>query len=172
MIKSKQSQIELTITKFEEYSKWTGETAIYPKAKEIPGAYPFVKMWGEFKEFTEAVSYGINTNIAKEAGDVLWYCARVFIDLKLAPITVDELNYRIVPELDIPNIHEAIGKLWRDNNEDKRNIVRDGVIGVIGFMICFLDTKDISLIEVMNINIEKLTKRLEKGTIHGDGDDR
>jgi hypothetical protein len=158
------------IEKWEKYAAWTQETAIYPTHSSLLGAYPMEGVFGEFREFKE--SHYMGDYDMREAGDVLWYCARMFIDLDLIPMTDAELRFCVVPELDLPNMHEALKKFWRDKNKDKLHIVRDGLIKIIGFLICMMDHEDVDILDVMDKNMNKLNKRKEEGTIQGDGDNR
>jgi len=91
--------MELTLS---EYQKGALETAIYPESKKI--VYPTLGLVGEAGEVAEKVkkvyrdSESVFTSekkleIAKEIGDVLWYCAALSHDLGFSLEEVARMNY-------------------------------------------------------------------------------
>lgn len=91
-----------------EYQKAALETAIYPKTECI--IYPTLGLNGEAGEVADKVkkvmrdhngifSEDVKTEIMKEVGDVLWYCATLAIDLgftldDVAQANIEKLNSR------------------------------------------------------------------------------
>lgn len=91
---------------FNEYQKKALETAIYPN----PIVYPTLGLTGEAGEVADKVkkvirdnnsvfSYECKKEIAKEIGDVLWYCAMLSHDLgysfdEIAQINCDKIASR------------------------------------------------------------------------------
>lgn len=84
-----------------EYQKQALTTAMYPERFRI--IYPALGMTGEAGEVADKVkkvirdnnatfSNEINKEIAKEIGDVLWYCATLANDLGLTLEEVGETN--------------------------------------------------------------------------------
>lgn len=85
-----------------EYQKKALETAIYPAEQKI--IYPTLGMCGEAGEVADKVKKVIRDNnqdfttekkaeIAKEIGDVLWYCATLAHDLGYSLDQIAEINY-------------------------------------------------------------------------------
>lgn len=85
-----------------EYQKMALETAIYPKEYKV--IYPALGMAGEAGEVADKVKKIIRDNnskindekaleIAKEVGDVLWYCATMANDLGFDLETIAKMNY-------------------------------------------------------------------------------
>lgn len=83
-----------------EYQQKALETAIYP----MPIIYPALGMCGEAGEVADKVKKVIRDNnskftkekkveIAKEIGDVLWYCATLAHDLGYSLEKIAEMNY-------------------------------------------------------------------------------
>ena len=91
-----------------EYQKAALTTAVYPEEKRI--IYPALGMCGEAGEVADKVKKVIRDNnqdftndrkreIAKEIGDVLWYCATLSHDLgfsleEVAQMNIDKLASR------------------------------------------------------------------------------
>lgn len=92
----------------DEYQQHALETAIYPESQRI--IYPTLGLTGEAGEVADKVKKVIRDNelhftderkleIAKEIGDVLWYCASLSHDLgftleQIAQMNVDKLRSR------------------------------------------------------------------------------
>src|SRR3989344_6322131 len=107
---------------FDEYQKWSRETAKYPSIGK-GFVYPTLGLAGEAGEVSEKikkimrdkggeVDEGTRQEIAKELGDVLWYLSQIASEI------------------------------------------------------------DLSLDVIAALNIEKLKSRIERGVIHGSGDNR
>jgi len=71
---------------------------------------------------------------------------------------------------------EKVKKLFRDKYGVIDQEFKDAVIKEIGDILWYqarlLDHLDINFDDVAINNIEKLSRRMKNGTIHGDGDDR
>ena len=85
----------------DEYQNHALETAIYPKQYKI--IYPALGITGEAGECSDKVKKVIHDNngeftddrkreIAKEIGDVLWYCATLAHDIGYTLNEVGEMN--------------------------------------------------------------------------------
>lgn len=83
-----------------DYQKMALETAIYP----LPIIYPALGMCGEAGEVADKVKKVLRDNdsnftsekkdeLAKEVGDVLWYCATLSNDLGYTLEEIAEMNY-------------------------------------------------------------------------------
>lgn len=88
---------ELTLN---EYQKLALETAIYPQ----PIIYPTLGLTGEAGEVSDKVKKVLRDNnsiftddkkteIAKEIGDVLWYCATLSHDIGYTLEEIAQMNY-------------------------------------------------------------------------------
>lgn len=86
-----------------EYQQAALETAVYPEEFRI--IYPTLGMAGESGEVADKVKKVIRDNnseftsekkaeIAKEIGDVLWYCATLSKDLGYTLDEIAEINYQ------------------------------------------------------------------------------
>tara|TARA_R110002020_G_C16195655_1_gene765839 strand:+ start:901 stop:1251 length:351 start_codon:yes stop_codon:yes gene_type:complete len=73
-------------------------------------------------------------------------------------------------------VGELLGKYKKMIRGDENKQSYDGWIGEMGdimwYLIRLCDVLDLTLYEVMETNVAKLTKRLAEDTIMGDGDDR
>ena len=89
--------------KLNDYQKRALETAIYPNEEKV--IYPALGMAGEAGEVADKVKKIIRDNnskisnekaleIAKEIGDVLWYCATMANDLGFDLETIAKMNYQ------------------------------------------------------------------------------
>jgi len=89
--------------KLNDYQKMALETAIYPNEYKV--IYPALGMAGEAGEVADKVKKIIRDNnskisnekaleIAKEVGDVLWYCATMANDLGFDLETIAKMNYQ------------------------------------------------------------------------------
>ena len=85
-----------------DYQEKALETAIYPK--EFKSIYPSLGLSGEAGECADKVKKVIRdcgaeftdekkSEIAKEIGDVLWYCANLANDIGYTLDTIAEMNY-------------------------------------------------------------------------------
>lgn len=83
-----------------EYQQKALETAVYP----LPIIYPALGMCGESGEVADKVKKVIRDNdskftadkkleIAREVGDVLWYCATLANDLGFSLNEIADMNY-------------------------------------------------------------------------------
>lgn len=88
---------ELTLN---QYQKMVLETAIYPQ----PIIYPTLGLTGEAGEVSDKVKKVLRDNnsiftedkkteIAKEVGDVLWYCATLSHDIGYTLEEIAQMNY-------------------------------------------------------------------------------
>lgn len=91
---------ELTL---DEYQQMALETAIYP----LPIIYPTLGLTGEAGEVSEKIKKVLRDNegvfskekkreIAKEIGDVLWYCATLSHDIGYTLSDIAKMNYEKV----------------------------------------------------------------------------
>jgi len=73
-------------------------------------------------------------------------------------------------------IAEKIKKIFRDNNgildEERKQILKKELGDVLWYLAQLSTELGLSLDDVACFNIEKLSSREQRGTLHGDGDDR
>lgn len=73
-------------------------------------------------------------------------------------------------------IAEKIKKVIRDNNEvldeERKQMLKKELGDVLWYLAQLSTELGLSLDEVASFNIEKLSSRQERGTLHGDGDNR
>ena len=85
-----------------EYQRKALETAVYPQEYKV--IYPALGLTGEAGECSDKVKKVIRDNngkftvekkveIAKEIGDVLWYCATLANDIGFDLETIGQMNY-------------------------------------------------------------------------------
>lgn len=88
----------------DEYQQLALETAIYPN----PIIYPTLGLTGEAGEVSDKVKKVLRDNdsvftdekkleIAKEIGDVLWYCATLSRDIGFKLSDIGKMNYEKTP---------------------------------------------------------------------------
>ncbi|MBU2545358.1 nucleoside triphosphate pyrophosphohydrolase family protein [Patescibacteria group bacterium] len=73
-------------------------------------------------------------------------------------------------------IAEKVKKIFRDNNgvldEERRQMLKKELGDVLWYLAQLSTELGISFDEVASYNIEKLASRQQRGTLHGDGDNR
>lgn len=162
--------------KLKEYENIIAETAIYPKeiTQSFGLAYCMLGLNEEFQEFIDAVS---TSNKKKEAGDVIWYITAMATEVNT---TISELWLEMATEnlecLSKSSTQEMITRL----NGNVKKYYRDGkdyspqVKTVLKFVLLYVikDCRDYTFSDVLQTNYDKLIKRRETNTLHGEGDNR
>ncbi len=73
-------------------------------------------------------------------------------------------------------IAEKIKKVYRDNNgildEERKQVLKKELGDVLWYLAQLSTELGLSLDDVACFNIEKLSSREQRGTLHGDGDNR
>lgn len=73
-------------------------------------------------------------------------------------------------------VADKIKKVYRDNNGVFTEEIRTGIVKELGDVLWYVNAMavelDVTLEEVAQTNIDKLTKRMEKGVLGGSGDNR
>lgn len=71
---------------------------------------------------------------------------------------------------------EKIKKIYRDDEgeitKEKKEALKKELGDCLWYMAQIAEDLDLSLADVVENNIEKMLSRKERGTLHGDGDDR
>ena len=77
---------------------------------------------------------------------------------------------------EVGEVAEKVKKIYRDEggvvSAEKRESLKYELGDVLWYMAVLANDLDISLNDVAIANLEKLKSRLERGVIHGDGDNR
>lgn len=162
-----------------DYKEVIEKTAIYPREVNSFGiAYTYFGMMGEFKEYEESLIAKNKKNIFKEAGDVFWYVTAFCTETQLSieKIYNDSLlqKHNYIPLKKVKDsflsFSEDIKKFYRDNkplNLDKAyTLINNLLISLMNFF------SEEEIENILKINYEKLIKRRETNTLHGDGDHR
>ena len=182
--------------KLDEYQDGAGSTAIYRSSMHL--WYPTLGMCGEIGELTDAVIHK-SDETSKEVGDVLWYLANVANDSCLSlsttvgrktfPVKVDNGCWGmddVLEELAIAAgcVAESVKKAFRDDQIEmdcwgelrrpRQKKIKLGLRRVVYLLADLANNAEwcASLEECAQMNIDKLLSRAERGTLHGDGDNR
>lgn len=152
-----------TIT-FEEFQKFAISTRQYDD-KFHGLAVCFMKLPGELNEFHQELDH--NKKIL-EAGDVLWKIANICDYMEIDFNHID--RYAVTDEPCIYEYLERAGKMIRDkdiNHFDRRSLIIYYITYCFNCIIYDSPTapKGFKLTYLYRLNIIKLSKRKEKGTI-------
>ena len=184
---------------YKEYSEKATTTAIYPNSgKNI--IYPILGLIGESGEIADKLRYmnsvedkKVNTEVAKEIGDVYWYINAIcfetgldFADILNRPYLGDnnakysDLKIVIDCSTELMVISSQFAEKTKKLVRDRNGVVDDKYIEFVDllltsvaqclFDICYRLRVDVK--EVLKINIDKLFSRKERGKLKGDGDNR
>lgn len=176
---------------FQEYKEKAITTKVYAPSVAIP--YVLLGLQGEIGEFAEKINTVSDAeSTKKELGDILWYIAGIYVELGIespkdwpACPSQDELTGS---SLDIMvhagTIAEQGKKFLRDDwkegdamvfPEERKPRVATALTNLLSqltYTCRDLFGPDVSLEDIAKENIEKLSKRKEKGVLHGAGDER
>lgn len=173
--------------KLNEYQTGAVSTAIYPGKL----TYPTLGLCGEVGELADVVDTGSDTEILKEAGDVLWYAANVASDCGAA---LSEVCKRKTFQNSVKRVHwdsheavfemvvqagivaENVKKTIRDNDGELQDKRRANILKALKKLIIVLaeiaNNSHSTLEKCAKMNLEKLRSRQERGKLTGDGDNR
>ena len=152
-------------------------------------AYLGLKLVGEAQEYeaTDLDTFSSPYDIKAELGDCCWYAAMLCNEfgwsfaemlsngrqlLQKEDEYADSLLWFAAP------IAESLGKLWRDGGDKAlRGLhlrsLRNSLAKFIALLERFSnDSMDSNFLEVLEINQEKLNRRLAEGKLNGSGSDR
>lgn len=168
---------------FDEYAVWTDKVAQYPKTAEPQ--YLALGIADEFGEFAGAIS---NEAELKEAGDVLWYCAR-YARLVLAlpfsrffffaPATDHSssagraaiMHIGVLCGVEKKRIRDGEG--WSEEvRKSKHQHALAALQAIVDIVRVNLGVLGYTAEDAVRLNMHKLGARLDAGTIKGDGDNR
>lgn len=154
-----------------EYQEIINKTAVYPQQVNNFGiAYCIM---GIFDELTEVYGKVQNNddqkNINKEIGDVLWYICATCKELELdfENILKDRKNITTINPLGVFGI---LKKYYRDGKPIDKGFITDYLKDLAYDLLSHLPEE--TIYSILEENYNKLIKRRETNTIHGDGDNR
>lgn len=175
-----------------QYVELSKITAKYPGVGSGRITYPAMGLAGECLELKEKVENAWSTpkDVMLEGSDVAWYGGRTFEEIGksiddsvfepvatvVAHCTHDALYYADRACIASGKVLEMAKKAWRDNEgvltEDQKNKVADLVTttmqNVAACIICSGGTME----RALELNVEKITSRMQRGVIGGSGDNR
>lgn len=183
--------------KHKNYIEIINKTAVYPQQVDNFGkAYCFFGLageWGEMLEDYDKLVYGYKepleqreASLSKEIGDVIWYitgcCKEYDLDaieyLKIISETDGYSAYNASEEIledasyiGFDKMMEPLKKFYRDGKKidnEMKELLRV-CCTYLGYIISF---ENLNLDTILTANYEKLMKRRDTGTLHGDGSNR
>ncbi len=186
---------------FNDYQDWTDETAIYCQSHSCHNnamalhAYEALGLTSEIEEFCRATTHD---DIIKEAGDILWYLARIsmFYGMKFDEAIKNAIKCTrstgsaITDKRDLffhaASISDRAKKLLRDWDgssedftakwEDSAKKIQIPLIslisGVAQFITPEVDDYETTLMMLCQANKKKLSDRKDRSVLTGSGDNR
>lgn len=166
---------------FDEYAEWTNTVAQYPVTAEA-----YYLALGITDELGELYAARGRDNILKELGDVCWYVARYAKNVLKIPFSMILYQVDIAGQQEIASCVVSTGvisgvekKRIRDGAEwtmsktaAKNGEAQRAIVDIMRFVMYICNVESIPLEKVVETNQKKLSKRLEEGSIKGDGDNR
>lgn len=162
-----------------EYQEATATTEIRPQTATV-NLRLMCSICGLIEEMEELSEATRMEAMLKEAGDVFYYIASIAretnMDLESLFIRSEEndiLDKKVATSLPL----KLLKKTYRDMNgvmsDDYKQQLWDFLAVVIHEVMIFCDgITDLTVEEIMQINIDKLQDRFKRGVIQGDGDQR
>lgn len=170
-----------------KYQTIIAQTAVFPKSvDQFDLAYGYMGLMDEWIEWiNELELFDLHNkvpNVIKEHGDWLWYMTSlcVFLDIPLEnvfrsidrPKSLDEISFINRINKELLGYNGRVKKFYRDS----KPIDKVQFIYIMQLMYSYgehvADRIGYSIPEVLQVNYDKLIKRRETNTIHGDGDHR
>ena len=172
------------------YDKWANNYEDSPTLEDIIGAtYPVLGLLGELGEYAEILQHEdpFELELMKEVGDIFWYVAdlsrRYNIDLDIFV-----LNDTQLPIINIVDFHDILIQASLMGNVAKK-VVRDNSGNITDsykfkmrphLLYVFMNLQayiyqvwdDGIFEEILQMNLDKLFSRQERGVLGGDGDNR
>lgn len=121
--------------------------------------------------------------IKKETGDVFWYLAEVCttLNLSLQAIVDTDSSYTFVPPglsllLHASELSGIAKKAIRDNKGEITQVtlskIQEVLIAITKNLVAMMRDYNIDVTEVLQMNLDKLQSRKERGVLTGSGDNR
>jgi hypothetical protein len=178
-----------------EYQAKSREKAVYTEINDGQYliSYPICGLFGEIGELIDTLNqFNIESrkldkdkiitkhDIIKECSDICWYISNLGTDVGIRFNESDLVNGDITHVgyqydkllIELGKIGEATKKLIRDNNQNKIELVKNGLLVILYWVREVLSRFDCSLEECFQINYDKLKKRQTEGKLRGDGSTR
>lgn len=180
-----------------KYKEIVNKTAIYPQTVNNFGKmYTYLGLIGEYYEMTNAfekIVYSLSlpskediNAVSKEIGDVIWYITAMSKEFDLPINKIEEfLNREITTQylsddellIDAESINfsihaESFKKFYRDSKEIDSASILSTISLVCEVITEIMQSLELNLEDVLTQNYNKLMKRRETNTLHGDGDNR
>jgi phosphoribosyl-ATP pyrophosphohydrolase len=172
---------------YDSYAKWTDDVAQYPVTAEA--CYLALGLTDECGELQRAADNADPNAVLAEVGDVLWYAARYstnVLGLRFSEVISKTqiqhrfsltgprnllVNIAIISGIEKKRMRD--GETWDENkrilkNADAYNSLRE----VLSWVFAKLYLSGYLVVDALNANQKKLSKRLDEGKIKGDGDYR
>ena len=168
-----------------EYQEKAYSTAIY-KDKII---YPVLGLANEFlsEYISKIINHKPEEEIVDELMDAMWYVSAIATDLgfKLEYLFFSEDNINMFTEeeqfkafcFSLGTICGKVKKWMRDYDKkempkDYLKVIKSSLIFIIQYLSTELKKYKYTLEDALQMNIDKLQSRKERGVIKGDGDNR
>jgi len=176
-----------------KYTDIIEKTAIFPNTTLDFGiSYCLHGINGELNEYFDAVKQNDFQLAEKELGDICWYITALSTELKLDIEEILYVNNILLQTNDdafaliaktslyIGQISERVKKFYRDNklftfndkNEIQNTLQTIVDILVKSYNMHFINYTSTNLPKILQLNYDKLTKRVFTNTLHGDGNYR
>lgn len=184
---------ETMLASYDAYAAWTDSVAQYP-----PTAEPFYLALGIADEVgelrakmhlltnTTLLTGAYHDDVIKETGDCFWYISRYCVKVLKIPfreLIMDASLVKNNPSLSMIECLGTIcgvekkrirdGELWDDFKRSSKNAEAYAALRMLtrSLLLTLVDLQ-VPLVKVLVINRDKLTARMNDGTIRGDGDNR
>jgi hypothetical protein len=151
-----------------DYQTASRTTALYPD-RDHNLWYPTLGLIGEYHEWKLTQD---PVNLAKEAGDVAWYCAQICSELGE---TLDNAIAHAMVESSesvvLMTLAESVKKWHRDGATTAK---QEKILACVGWIWqqVLARENEAATIAILEANIRKLRDRQQRGVLQGSGDDR
>jgi hypothetical protein len=151
-----------------DYQTESRTTALYPD-RDNNLWYPTLGLIGEFHEWKLTDD---PVNLAKEAGDVAWYCAQICAELgESLETAIAAAMIEPQESVVLMTLAESVKKWHRDGSAAAK---REKILACVGWVwqqVLARDT-EAETIAILAANLQKLRDRQQRGVLQGSGDDR
>ena len=174
----------------QKYKIFVENSAFYPKiSKSRDLSYLFLGLVEEVGEILEILDENDSFNdIIKECGDVLWYATAmsnvieydlyqgVDVEANVAKDCISDDKSSVELFTSLSKIAGPIKKSIRDNHgnmtDTRLDQIKSALDEILQSIINILHKLNISILEALRVNYEKITSRQTRGVMRGDGNDR
>lgn len=164
-----------------DYFTASEATAIYNKSGGPETFYyPFLGLAGEVGELVEKLYTSTDfLQVAKECGDVMWYVAAICRSTGITPDRLEKYNGTRTTimwgiQISTGMVCEMAKKALRDNGGKIKNL--DALAEEMAYITKFVaeraNLQGYTFERILDINMEKLLSRKDRGKLQGSGDNR